>query len=276
MNIPYTRPNADEMTLFTYENQPITRRGEMLNLTQMWVANGRLKNQKPGQWLRLPSTEQFSERLASVVGLSHNALIVTERGAEGSTWTHWQLALVYAHYLSPDFYIWCNQIVHNAIELFGGPAVAAAEPMGSLFEEAFGRLHRRFDVLGQYASDNLVLTAATMSNAKSKPFTERTKRIIIAVLRAEPFEGVCPCCSATLILNEAGERIAVAEFDHFYGGGLNRPEYGWLICKSCHDDFTRGSPLLRIGNIRSFHAFQAEVLNYLTTRKAGSIAIADD
>lgn len=291
MNICHDRPNADGTIEFTYENYPITRRGELLNLTLMWIANDRPRNRRPVDWLDLPATRRFQERLRvrlfealadspdGMVGISHHArepgdLVVTDRsqkqGQNISTWAHWQLGLVYAHYLSPDFYIWCNELVRNGMERFGGPPAGPVQPTGALFEELFGHLHRRLDVLGQYACDNLVLTAALLPNQR-KLFSPRTKRIISAVVARDPFDGQCPCCRDTQIFSENGARIAVAEFDHFYGGGLNRPEYGWLICKRCHDDFTRGSPLLRIGRIRSFHAFQAEVLNHLVIHRSGSI-----
>jgi hypothetical protein len=58
-----------------------------------------------------------------------------------------------------------------------------------------------------------------------------------------------------------------AEFDHFYGASLNRPEYGWLICRQCHDDFTSGSPLLRLGHISVFHVFQGHVLDHLVNHR---------
>jgi hypothetical protein len=265
------RSNADETT--SYENKPITRRGELLNLTQMWIANNRPKNHQPHEWLRLPSTERFSQRLQSVTGLSRNALLVADRGgqpgAKGSTWAHWQLALVYAHYLDADFYIWCNELVHNAMQRFGGPHAQPASPMVTLLEEAFGHLHRRLDMLGQYACDNLLLTAAVQQlPGKRLEFTTRTRSIICAVVAAAPFEDQCSCCSRRPVLSPAGKPFNGAEFDHFYGASLNRPEYGWLICRQCHDDFTNGSPLLRLGHIPVFHVFQGHVLDYLVNHRS--------
>jgi hypothetical protein len=72
------------------------------------------------------------------------------KGRDSNTGAQWQLALVYAHCLSPDFYIWCNELVHNAMQRFGGPDVGPAKPTSMLFEEAFGDIHRRIDVLAQY------------------------------------------------------------------------------------------------------------------------------
>jgi hypothetical protein len=195
---PQPRASAVDILKSTYENHPINRRGDLLNLTEMWVANGRSENQRPAQWLRLPSTRNFLQRLESAVGLSHNSLLVTERGhSEGrdnSTWAHWQLALVYAHYLSPDFYIWCNELVHNAMQCFGGPDTGPAKRTSVLFEEAFGHIHRRIDVLAQYSMTNLLLTAAVQKlPGKRLEFGDRAKRIICAVVAGEIFDGQCPC-----------------------------------------------------------------------------------
>lgn len=271
--IPRPAQSAGDTIEFNYQNHPINRRGDLLNLTQMWVANNRPKNHQPHEWLRLPSTRRFLQRLESITGLSRNALLVAEHGGkpgvEGSTWAHWQLALVYAHYLDPDFYIWCNELVHNAMQRFGGPSAEIARPMVTLLEEAFGRIHRRFDVLGQYAMTNLLLTAAVQQlPGRRLEFSDRAKRIICAVIAGEPFDGQCPCCGRMQVLSLAGKPVDGAQFDHFYGASLNRPEYGWLLCRQCHDDFTSGSPVLRIGHIPVFHVFQGHVLDYLMNHKS--------
>ncbi len=269
---PHNQDNGtNEEQTSHYENNPITHRGDLMNLTQMWVATDRPKNRQPHEWLRLPSTERFLQRLESVTGLSRNAPLVADRGgkpgAEGSTWAHWQLALVYAHYLDPDFYIWCNEVVHSAMPYLKGLPAGPAQSMASYFEDAFGHLERRLDVIKQYAADNLILTAAVQhAPGKRLKFTQRTRRIICATIADEPFGDNCPCCTQRPVLSSAGTPLDGAEFDHFYGPALNRPEYGWLICAQCHKDIG-SSPLLRISLIPVFHTFQGHVLDYLLTQK---------
>jgi hypothetical protein len=58
----------------TYDNHTINQDGDLLNLTQIWIANGRPPNKRPVDWLALASTQYFIERLkVSNVGLSHLA-----------------------------------------------------------------------------------------------------------------------------------------------------------------------------------------------------------
>jgi hypothetical protein len=40
----------------------------------------------------------------------------TEPGRNGGTWAHWQIALAYAKYLSPEFHMWCNTVVRAHME----------------------------------------------------------------------------------------------------------------------------------------------------------------
>ena len=38
------------------------------------------------------------------------------RGRSGATFAHWQIALAYAKYLSPEFHMWCNEVVREKME----------------------------------------------------------------------------------------------------------------------------------------------------------------
>jgi hypothetical protein len=38
------------------------------------------------------------------------------RGRFGGTFAHWQIALAYAKYLSPEFHIHCNNIIRRFVE----------------------------------------------------------------------------------------------------------------------------------------------------------------
>jgi len=80
----------------------------MISLTDLWKAAGKPKNQQPAQWLRLPGTERLTEALKKqIVGLSLN--LIKSRGRLG-TFAHWQLALAYAKYLSPELHLHVNEI----------------------------------------------------------------------------------------------------------------------------------------------------------------------
>ncbi|TCK28983.1 KilA domain-containing protein [Ancylobacter aquaticus] len=83
----------------------------MLSLTDMWKAAGEPETKRPAEWLRQDSTKDFIEIvMVSNVGQNH---ISTRRGNNGGTFAHWQIGLAYAKYLSPEFHMWCNEVVRE-------------------------------------------------------------------------------------------------------------------------------------------------------------------
>ena len=77
----------------------------MVNATQMAKAYGK----KPDNWLR---TQQAKD-LAKVLAVSHicetkDLQVVRQGGKNQGTWLHEELALIFAQWLSPEFYLACN------------------------------------------------------------------------------------------------------------------------------------------------------------------------
>ena len=66
---------------------------------------------------------------ADIIRLDTDGLVAALRGRRGGTWAHWQLALSYARYLSPEFHLWCNTVVRAAMEWRGGPPAAEHDPL---------------------------------------------------------------------------------------------------------------------------------------------------
>lgn len=104
------------MSSLTYNNVVIKERDDMLSLTDMWRAAGAEESRRPVDWLRLASTEAFVDHISSIVGKSHDEIIQTVRGTDAGTWAHWQIGMAYAKYLSPNFHVWCNQVVRDHME----------------------------------------------------------------------------------------------------------------------------------------------------------------
>ncbi len=81
-------------------------------------------NQKAHEWLRLPSTERYTQALGKALGFeagkSRSKLVSTEtaRGRAG-TWLHPKMAVAFARWLSDDFGVWCDlqidAIIRNGI-----------------------------------------------------------------------------------------------------------------------------------------------------------------
>ncbi len=81
------------------------------------AVDGRM-SQAPAQWKRLPDTKKFLESLKKKLDVGKSYLIksVRGRGKAQGTYAHWQIALAYAKYLSPEFHIWANEKIKQAIE----------------------------------------------------------------------------------------------------------------------------------------------------------------
>ncbi|MGZ8172787.1 MULTISPECIES: KilA-N domain-containing protein [Methylobacter] len=86
--------------------------GKMVSLNRIYEISDSPKNQDPRQWTRLPSTKILIESMN--VEKSH--ILKTKRGEGGGTWAHWQIALSYAHYLSPELHLAVNQVFKERLE----------------------------------------------------------------------------------------------------------------------------------------------------------------
>ncbi|MBB3811459.1 KilA-N domain-containing protein [Pseudochelatococcus contaminans] len=100
-----------------YNGEVINARGETLSLTDMWKAAGSDPAKAPAQWQRLPQSVEFIDHVSAIVGKSHNGIFQVVRGGNNpGTWAHWHVALAYAKYLSPEFHVWCNEVVRAHME----------------------------------------------------------------------------------------------------------------------------------------------------------------
>lgn len=77
----------------------------MVNATQMAEKFGK----NPKDWLRTKQSKELINRLSAVRQISLTGLVsVNQGGTNQGTWMHEDVALMFAQWLSPDFYIWCN------------------------------------------------------------------------------------------------------------------------------------------------------------------------
>ena len=273
-------PDRDAAPTLTYEGTAIRQRGLMLNLTDMWRAAGGPAYRRPALWLDMEDTKRFRHYArwrwldvpdvvpdanvtqGDICPAEPDGLVATARGHKGGTWAHWQLALAYARYLSPPFHAWCNGVVRNAMERFGGPPRGRDALMRHL-ERQFEQLHRKLDHMNRHAADQmfLLVSAQELMLDQRRNFSERSRALMRAVISAEPYEGQCPCCNAAPVLTAKDQPVEGAEYDHFFHRGLNRPEHGWLICQACHIELTQGGYLFRFSRMTDFRRFQAAVLD---------------
>lgn len=96
------------LQVFNYEGNAITFQtgnGVMVNATEMAKTFGKF----PKDFLVTKQAKELIERLSAVRRIPLTELVIVNQGGnKQGTWLHEDVALVFAQWLSPDFYIWCN------------------------------------------------------------------------------------------------------------------------------------------------------------------------
>lgn len=82
-------------------------------MTDLWRASGAPKDKRPAEWLRYEGAA-FVDFLRASLDVGHAHIAKTSRkgglGGGGDTWGHWQLALAFAQWLSPEFHARVNEV----------------------------------------------------------------------------------------------------------------------------------------------------------------------
>lgn len=98
--------------VFEYNNNPVSFYQKddavYMNATEM----AKRFNKKPNDWIRLKSTQQFSEVVCVDTGIPVTELIQVVQGGASNrqgTWLHEIMALDFAQWLSPKFKLWCME-----------------------------------------------------------------------------------------------------------------------------------------------------------------------
>jgi hypothetical protein len=126
-----------------FNGNQITVRAERISLTDMWRAAASDPSKRPVEWLRSKSATEFIAHVELMVGNSH--LYETTSGKRGGTFAHWQIALAYAKYLSPEFHAWCNVVIRERMErgsLSDIPTVLDNEARGVIGGIVKGIIHK--------------------------------------------------------------------------------------------------------------------------------------
>lgn len=110
-------------TPLVYKGEIIRDKGDMLSLTDMWKASGGDDSKRPYEWSRKEGTP-FVEAVSLSLNTPVERIYTATKGKGGSTFAHWQIGLAYAKYLSPEFHMWCNQVVRERMELVHSTGVS--------------------------------------------------------------------------------------------------------------------------------------------------------
>lgn len=102
--------------IFQYNGSPITfLKGDsvMVNATEMAKPFGKRCN----DFLSTKQTKELISSLSAKTGISATGLVTVNQGGNNQgTWMHEDLALVFAQWLSPDFYLWCNDRIKELLK----------------------------------------------------------------------------------------------------------------------------------------------------------------
>lgn len=91
--------------------------GEKVSLTDMWKASGSKIEKRVNHWLENKGTQEFIETVCKKLNIPNSVCLKIQRGRyNGGTYAHWQIALAYAKYLSPEIHMAFNQIVKERFE----------------------------------------------------------------------------------------------------------------------------------------------------------------
>ncbi len=122
-------------TPLVYKGEIITQKSDALSLTDMWIAGGRDDAKRPANWARKEGAS-FIDHMSAFLNVPVGHIIKGTRGKTGETFAHWQVALAYAKYLSPEFHMWCNQVVRERME--GKPVPTVPMVMDDDMRKIFG------------------------------------------------------------------------------------------------------------------------------------------
>lgn len=105
----------NELIKQTFEGQNITFKSidnvVYVNATEM--ANK--FDTQVGNWLMTDTAKALVEEISSLTEISVNQLVTKKRGNGGGTWMHEDVALAFAQWLSPKFWVWCNKHIKQLL-----------------------------------------------------------------------------------------------------------------------------------------------------------------
>lgn len=106
------------LSVFAFRGNPVTFRKDndtlMVNATEMAKDFGKLTK----DWLSNKQTGELIATLTANRGIPLFELVQVKQGSPengGGTWLHEDLAIVFAQWLSPEFYLWCNDRIKEML-----------------------------------------------------------------------------------------------------------------------------------------------------------------
>jgi hypothetical protein len=90
---------------------------ELVSLTDLWKAAGGNNVQRPSLWVKHEGAMSFMLAVAKKLNVATGYVCASKPGRfGGGTWAHWQIALAYAKYLSPELHMAVNEVFKQFME----------------------------------------------------------------------------------------------------------------------------------------------------------------
>ena len=116
LDVEFFEPNPKPTTptlpsKFVIGDKPVaTNVDGLVSLTDLHKASGKSVHHRPTIWLRQSEAVEFSAALAEKLNVPVDHIYQSKRGVGGGTFAHWQIALAYAKYLSPELHMAVNEV----------------------------------------------------------------------------------------------------------------------------------------------------------------------
>ncbi len=124
----------------TFQFEPDRDEAGLINLTDLWKRFGAVPHRDPRQWSRKEG-KSFLACLAGELNVPVGHIYRTQRGRGGASHAHWQAAMTYLQYLSPEAQMLVNRIVRERLEEEADPELGV--------RRAVERHARRLRALGR-------------------------------------------------------------------------------------------------------------------------------
>ena len=82
----------------------------LISLTYLWKLAGKNPHQHPKFWRKQAHTAAFIEKVSKGVEITTPITTQVGKGKPQGTYAHWQIALAYAKYLSPELHMAVNEV----------------------------------------------------------------------------------------------------------------------------------------------------------------------
>jgi hypothetical protein len=98
------------MTNLIFKGNNIRTNGDMVCLTDMAKSYGKAV----AHWLEIDATQAYLTALSVAIDIPIASILVVSNGKP--TFAHPEVAIHFAQWLSPEFYVWCNRHIRTLVE----------------------------------------------------------------------------------------------------------------------------------------------------------------